>query len=264
MRKKLLLLLLLPLTLTSCGNSHNTFNALKTNVDKIEKSSEHPYYKVIGRIDFNNEVIDVNATFDKQPNGTSFVPYARYNEGFYCAYAGDNAVTSEEDVVIYGMASRSYWLRVPLKIDKENFYVLDETNSINPTCAYANITKIIASWAGQEGSVNPSNVYPYFDVYADGSFAIGGDKVHTSFKIDNYPFYPDPNTHPEIGPWKERNPLPCYLNKVDAKVNIRFEYDSDGWLKREYLATIDYDYNKSIPSQLCLEAVYSYKFADLK
>ena len=79
--------------------------------------------------------------------------------------------------------------------------------------------------------------------------------------IDNFPYYPDPEEHPEIGLWDPEYPIPCYKNRVNAKVNIRFEYDADGWLRKEELSTIDYDYNVNSSSQVALKAVYGYKFS---
>lgn len=266
MNKKSLLLLLLPLSLTSCGNNYVPLERiLSERIININPTTEHPYYKVQGSLDFNNEVIYVDAVFDKMPTGNSYVPYARYNEGFYVARAGDNIV-DEDQVVIYGMASRSYWLRAPIKIDKENFLVYLEDGEENPTCAHYFLEHLITSWIDEEGSANPSSCWTYYEPLSDGGFAIGGNKVHTKFKIDNYPCYPDPEAHPDMfGPdvWDfEMRPRPCYESIVDSKVNVRFEYNKDGWLTKESLSTIDYDYSQSVAGQVALNAVYTYKFKD--
>lgn len=261
MKKRLIpLLLLTPLLLTSCGNEISLAK-LRSHVDQIEKSEEHPYYRVIGSIDYNATVVEVNEEFYNQPKADTFVPYARYNEGFYNVAAQtlyDESMAQDKDIVIYAMASRSYWLRAPMKIDKDNFYVLKENNSLNSTCAYANLIKIIATWYGTTN--NPSSKKPYYEIHSDGSFAIGGKEIHTVVKIDNFPIYPDPASHPgEISEWDEDDPLPLYMTESDCKVNIRFEYDKDGWLKREVCTTIGYDYKKTTAGQFSLESRYFYQ-----
>ena len=259
MKKKLLLFALLPLTLSSCASNQISLDAFKEKVNQVEETIAYPYYRVIGTLDFNGEILNINALFDKTPAADKFVPYARYNDGFYCPNAGDSI--DEEDIVIYGMASSSYWLRAPMRINKENFFVLDEDGKENITCAHYRLEHLITSFVDQEGSLNPSSCYTYFEFLPDGGFAVGGNKVHTSFKIDNYPYYPDPEAHPDIfGNWSMRNPRPAYQSSVNAKVNVRFEYNAEGWLTREYLATIDYDYRENRTSQVSLESVYSYTF----
>ena len=259
MNKKLSLLLVLPLLVTSCGKGAG-FDAVKSVVDSINVSSEHPYYRVVGSIDYNSTVVEVNEVFDKMPKANEFVPYARYNEGFYNAQAQviyDSSTVADEDIVIYMMASRSYWLRAPMKIDKTNFQVLKD-NKQNSTCAAANLVKIIATWYGTVN--NPSNKNPYYDLLPDGGFVVGADAIHTKFKIDNYPIYPDPDTHPdEVLPWDEDDPLPLYLTEAEGRVNIRFEYDKDGWLKREFCETVGYNYKNVSAGQFALESRYYYQ-----
>lgn len=260
MKKRLLSLAFsLPLILTSC-NSGVTFAKLKEKVNTIEKSSEHPYYRVIGAIDYNAKPFTVDETFDKQPEANKFVPYARYNEGFYNESAQilyDESVLEDDNILIYMMASRSYWLRAPMKIDKDNFYKTMEDGKLNPTCAYANLIKIIATWYGT--SNNPTSKRPYYEITKNG-FVIGAKEIHTTLTIDNFPVYPDHESHPdEISEWDEYDPLPVYLTKVNAKVNIRFEYDSNGWLKREYCASVGYDYSKVTAGQFSLESRYVYR-----
>ena len=260
MNKKFLLLLAVPLVMTSCSN-HVTFKALKARTDTIEKSTEHPYYRVIGSIDYNNTYLTVDENFDRQPAADSFVPYARYNEGFYNINAQqiyDEAMLQDDQIAIYMMASRSYWLRAPLKVDKENFDVYLANGKRNTTCAYANMLKLIATWYGTVN--NPSSKNPYFELLPNGGFAIGGSEMHTKFKIDNFPIYPDHETHPDLIPeWDETDPLPMYLTEAEGRVNIRFEFDKNGWLKREYCATVGYNYNNSTKAQFALESRYFYQ-----
>ena len=260
MNRKLLLLLTLPLVITSCAK-HDGFNAVKERVDTINKSLDHPYYRVVGSIDYNNTFLEINEVFDKQPEADRFVPYARYNAGFYNEVAQtlyDPGTLQDEDIVIYMMASRSYWLRAPLKIDKENFQVLYENGKTNTTCASQNLIRLIATWYGTVN--NPSSKAPYFDLLEGGGFAIGGTEIHTRFTIDNFPIYPDPASHPtEVSEWDEDDPLPLYLTEAEGKVNIRFEYDSEGWLKREVCSTIGYDFNKSTAGQFAFESLYFYQ-----
>jgi hypothetical protein len=97
-------------------------------------------------------------------------------------------------------------------------------------------------------------------VLPDGGMIFSGNKVHTKVTIDNYPFYPDPAAHPEIGEWEDFNPLPCYGNSVNSKVNIYFHYNKDGWLVKESMYTVDYDASRTDANQIALEAVYSYEF----
>lgn len=254
MKHKLALLLLVPLTALSCSTNRVDFSAIKKMVDNIEESSEHPYYRVLGTLDFANSITEVDAVFDQMPNGTSFVPYARYNEGFYNKYVD---YLPEADTVILQMSSRSYWLRVPLKLDKTNFYVLDDKKVENSTDANYILNHIILAFMDGVGSANPSTCKVYYEKLADGGFAIGGDKVHTKVTIDNYPCYPAEGSI--FGEWKERNPLPAYKNVADGKFNIRFEYDKNGWLKREALYSINYNYSASTVKQVGLESRYYYQ-----
>ncbi len=259
MKKRFAALILAPLILASCGQKGIGFDSLAIKIATIEKSDLHPYYRVVGVLDFNNSVTEVDALFDQMPNGTTFVPYSRFNEGFYLPMYD---VGNEDDVLYYQIASRSYWLCIPLKIDRENFLVFDEEGVMNPTCVFANIRETILSWYGGVGSANPSSCYLYYEFLPNGGFAIAGDKVHTSVTIDNYPCYPD--TDSPYQPWnKNYNAFPARNNKVDGKFNIRFEYDANGWLKREYLASIDYDYSKASYSQVCLESRYYYQNEDV-
>lgn len=260
MNKKLAFLLVIPLLVTSCSN-HSSLKAVRNRVDQIEVSEEHPYYRVIGSIDYNKSYLEIDESFYRQPESEKFVPYARFNEGFYNTQAQvlyDESMLSEDDVVIFMMASRSYWLRAPMKIDKENFYVETASGSLNSTCALANLYKIIATWYGTTN--NPSNKRPYFDLLSNGGFAIGAEEIHTKFKIDNFPIYPDPESHPGVvAPWDEYDPLPMYLTEAEGKVNIRFEYDANGWLKREVCSTIGYDFKKATAGQFALESRYFYQ-----
>ena len=271
MNKKLVLLLLTPLLLTSCSKNSVSFEKLKEHIDNIENTGEHPYYRVNGSLDFNGIVTEIgeeDGLFDKNPNGLSYVANARYYEGFYNAYTSDSDVDSEEDVVIFAMASRSYWLRAPLRIHKDNYYVMlkdengQETDRENPTCAHHFLDYLICAWLDANGSVNASTNKPYYEILSDGGFAIGGKSVRTKVTIDNYPYYLNYSKHPELGEWDEYEPLPCYKSVVDGRFDIRFEYDKDGWLKSETLKTVDYDYNKHTDSQVALKSVYTYKFSD--
>ncbi len=255
MKKRFAGLLLIPLVLTSCGHKGVSFDDLQARIDNIAVSEEHPYYRVVGVLDFNNSVTEVDAQFVNMPDGETFVPYARFNPGFYLPMYETN---SEEDTIYSLMASRSYWLRVPLKIDRTNFIAYDEDGNINSSCVFASLQSVITSWFGQVGSANPSSCYAYYELNDDGGFVIAGDKVHTNIRIDNYPCYPD--TGSPYQAWDaDVNAFPAYKNTVDGKFNIRFEYNKDGWLKREYLASIDYDYSKSSASQVCLESRYYYQ-----
>ena len=124
MKKRLLPLFVTALTLTSCGNSGLTVDQAKEVVANYSTDNLYPYYKVIGNLDFNNEIVEVDATFDKEPVPTRFVPYARYNDGFFNAKA--DFKDEDEDILIYGMASRSYWLRAPMRINAKNFYAFEK------------------------------------------------------------------------------------------------------------------------------------------
>ena len=260
MNKKFLLLLVVPLLVTSCSNDA-AFKAVKQRVDTIDVSTEHPYYRVIGSIDYNNEYFEIDENFTAQPKADEFVPYARYNEGFFNIQAQtiyDESMLQDEDIVIYMMASRSYWLRAPMKIDKTNFQVFNANGSENSTCAIKNLIRLIATWYGTVN--NPSSKQPYYELLSDGGFAIGGSAMHTKFRIDNFPYYPDPATHPDtVMAWDPDEPLPMYLNEAEGRVDIRFEYDKNGWLKREYCATVGYNFDSAIAGQFALESRYFYQ-----
>lgn len=265
MKKLILLTLVLPIALVSCSAKHTSFEDFKEKVQQVEDTIEYPYYKVIGSLDFNNEITHVDATFDQTPKANEFVPYARYNEGFFNEIA--DMKTEDTDIVIYGMASRSYWLRAPLRINKDNFFVkqqVGEAEIVNKSCASYIIQHLITSYLGETGSTNPSKNQCYYELLPDGGFVIGGEKVHTKVTIDNYPIYPDKNFFRPVeeggyGDWDEADPLPCYKNIVNAKVDIRFEYNAKGWLVKESMTSVGYDYNQPTASQVSLEAVYSYK-----
>lgn len=270
MKKQLLLLLIAPLALVSCSSNKTTFAAFNEKVQALEDTAVYPYYKVIGSLDFNNEVLPVEATFDQTPKANEFVPYARYNDGFYNAVADLGA--DPENILIYGMASRSYWLRAPMRLTKDTFYgtvTAGEEEIENRTCANYNLIHIITSYLGQTGSTNPSKNQAYYEILTDengevSGFVVGGKGVHTKVTLDNYPCYPDAsffNPEGPYGEWDEGDPLPCYKNTVNAKVDIRFEYNRDGWLVKEEMTSIGYDYNQASASQVSLIAVYSYKFA---
>ena len=272
MKKTLALLLLTPLLLvTGCSKNSVSFVQLKAHIDNIKDTGEHPYYRVNGSLDFNGIITEIgeqDGLFDQNPNGTTYVANARYYEGFYNPYTTDSDVGKEEDVVIFAMASRSYWLRAPLRIHKDNFSVMlkdengQETDKENPTCAHHFLDYLICAWLDASGSVNASSNKPYYEVLKDGGFAIGGSSVRTKVTIDNYPYYLNYERHPELGEWDEAAPLPCYKSVVDGRFNIRFEYDKYGWLKSETLQTVDYDYQKTTDSQVALKSVYTYKFSD--
>lgn len=276
MRKVLPLLMLLPIALSSCS-SGVSFDQVKAKIDTIEYEALYPYYRVYGYLDFNGELTQVNSTFSKEPVYNDYVAYARYNEGFYCPAASANEAAYAEDpdqVVIYAMASHSYWLRAPLRLHKENFYVLDEDGKENKTCGHYILETIINSFLELDGASNPPQNKVCYTFTENGGFTVEAKNTHSKVMIDNYPYYPDPETHPgcfgideETGEpfdWDPTiNPLPCYnldANVVNGKFNIRFEYDENGWLVKESLKTTDYDYNNSTKSQVALEAIYSYKF----
>ena len=122
MKRKWLLLSLAPLALASCGGAvSSTFEAIRDKIGALPSSASYPYYRVVGMMDFNNEILEVEQTFKEAPIDGEFVPYARYNEGFYNA-AMDGVEPNPADILIYGMASRSYWLRAPLRLTADNFY----------------------------------------------------------------------------------------------------------------------------------------------
>lgn len=345
MKRKWLLLSLAPLALASCGGAvSSTFEAIRDKIGALPSSASYPYYRVVGMMDFNNEILEVEQTFKEAPIDGEFVPYARYNEGFYNA-AMDGVEPNPADILIYGMASRSYWLRAPLRLTADNFYKtialdrgsgtfdglafdvnystgqigtigdeitgarlakvddshvsltymkgeeqtvlnfarsgegdpeafyagkwvsgdheLDLTQGTreNRTCGHYIISHLVTSYMDLDGSANPSKSVMRYQELDDGGFVFYGKAVHTNVRVDNYPYYPDYNAHPELGYWDEDDPTPCYKNTVNAKVNIRFEYDADGWLRKEEMTSLGYSYKTATDAQISLVAEYYYKFA---
>lgn len=266
MAKKFVPLLLIPLLLASCGENSLSLAEAKEVVSHYSTETLYPYYKVFGRLDFNGDITDVDGvTFDRTPSTTTFVPYARYNEGFYNDSIDPRS--SDFDIVIYALASRSYWLRAPLRINSENFFAYSKnkttgeyTTSENNTCAHYILEHLITSYVGQAANANPSSMHMIMQRTPEGGMIFKGEEVHTRVTIDNYPYYPDYTSNPEIAPWKDYNPLPCYGNVVNGKVNISFEYNKDGWLVKESMYTLGYDSSKVDINQVGLEAIYSYEF----
>ena len=265
--KRFIPLLLLPLTLTSCGRNSLSLAEAKKIVENYSTETVYPYYKVFGTLDFHGEIIKVDGvTFDRTPAQDKFVPYARYNEGFYNEIADKKL--SDFDILIYSLASRSYWLRAPLRINSENFFAYakdkqtqEYTTNENTSCAHYILEHLVTSYIGQAAAANPSSMHMYIEKLSDGGIAFGGDKVHTMLSIDNYPYYPDYENIPELGEWDETNPLPCFgLNRVNAKVNIRFVYNKDGWLVKESMSTVGYNPKVASTTQVSLEAMYVYDF----
>ena len=268
--------------LTSCGQRGTSFKALLNRVNKIADTHEHPYYYVNGAIDINGRILEINeedGTFEAMPNGYSYVENARYYEGFYCAKAermqmGGVSDYEESEIVIHAMASRSYWLRMPLRLHQDNFYK-KRNGEINRSCGWGNLKYLITAWADSYGSVNSSSNQPYFELLSNGGFAIGGDNVRTKIYIDNYPYYMSYERHPELKTWDDVNkvwiswdeddPLPCYSYNgdgfIDGRFNIRFVYDKNGWLKSEYLETSDYDSTQTKKDQVALKSTYKYRFS---
>lgn len=348
MKKKFLTLLLIPLILTSCNSGEMSLASMRAKIDNVSSERIYPFYKVVGSADFNGITHEVDKEFADEPSTTTFVPYARYNDGFYNETL-DTSEANVEDIIIYGMASKSYWLRAPLRINKDNFYkevytassvtINGESSSIanetlehlqlkegeyfdvsiaeasqnalildahklvgeeeqyvalsfaregeanpefylagtfkdangnvivvkqgsreNTTCAHYLLQHIITSYVGQTGSTNPSKNQMKMATTSSGGFVFYGDKVHTTLYLDNLPYYPDASEHPELGEWDPDYPLPCYKNKINAKVNIRLEYNAQGWLIKEEMNTLDYNYNNLTTSQAAVKAVYGYKF----
>ena len=154
-----------------------------------------------------------------------------------------------------------------LRINSENFFAYSKdkatgefTSSENNTCAHYILEHLITSYVGQAANANPSGMHMYMKILPDGGMIFGGESIHTTVKIDNYPYYPDYNAHPELYPWKDYNPLPCYGNSVNFKGDIFFEYNKDGWLVKESMYSKGYDASSSSVAQVGLEAVYSYEF----
>ena len=268
MKKRLALLLLVPLTLVSCGHKGVSFAQLKAHIDTINDDDRYPFYRAIGSLDLNGAVTTISeqdGTFDKMPNGTSFVPHARYNKGYYNPNAYDaergyEEPADPENPIINPTSSMSYWLRAPIKVNKDNFYAVNAKGKLDPTCAYKYLLQIISIWANASGATNASSNQPYFEILPNGGFALGGDTIRTKVMIDNYPCYPDPATSDVTEKMLKDDPFPCYYTEIDGRFNIRFEYDANGWLQREYLATSDYKFTSNSTYQVACEAIYVYEF----
>ena len=264
MSKRFIPLLLLPLLLTSCGQDSLSLSQTEKVVSNYSTDALYPYYKVIGSLDFNGQVLRVDETFDKTPELDTFVPYARYNDGFYNKIADKK--NTDSDILIYAMASRSYWLRAPLRINSDNFFAYaknkegEYTEDENTSCAHYILQHLITSFVGQPANANPSSMSMYVQKTKDGGLIFGGNAVHTEVTIDNYPYYPDYENIPELGEWDDSTPLPFYKNRVNAKVNIRFTYDKDGWLVRETMSSIGYNSSVASNAQVSLDAIYVYEF----
>lgn len=257
MKNKVLSLLLFPLLLTSCGRNNASFESFKNAVDNLPDNDKFPTYHVEASIDLHDMVIEYDEEFDQAPAMDTYVPNARYNEGFKIAKDGNNPV-------IYTMSSRSFFLRAPLKIDSSNFYVQNENGGENNSCANAIFKRIITYFAvTNEGRFNPPDTVMYYELLSNGGFAVGGDKVRTQFAVDNYPYYYNPAKHAELEPWDEENPTPLFSTDstyLDGRWNIRFEYNAEGWLVKESAETIGYKASVSTPEQVALYSTYTYEF----
>lgn len=356
MKKKLFTFLLFPLILTSCGEGPVSLTDMRAKIAGVSDENLYPYYHVVGSCDFNNMYVEIDEIFDREPGVNTFVPYSRYNDGFYNMTA-DISEPNPDNIIIYSLASKSYWLRAPLRINKSNFYseiisignsflnghaininaesgsigsitlfdddreekdfadakisnvdensltisadfgkdeekqtktfiftrqgeydeelsyagkyidandnelIINKGSRENTTCAHYLIEHIITSYVGQAGSTNPSKNKMKMDFTADGGYVFYAEASHTTLFLDNLPYYPDPVEHPEIGEWDEEFPTPCYKNKINAKFDIRLEYNAEGWLVKESFNSVGYDYNLAKSDQVAGVAYYGYRFS---
>lgn len=262
--KRLFPLLIIPMALTSCGSGPLSVEQMKEYTDTISDEVCYPYYRVVGAIDYNNKYIEVDSEFVNDFREDDFIPYSRYNPGTY-----DESFDpyEEEFIMNFANASKSYWARMPLRITKSSFYgtYFDGRNEvINSTCAYYQLYHYMKPWSDSpvKNADSAGDMVMKIKKDKDGnveSFTFEGINLHAKITIDNYPMYPDPNdlTHFPYGVMSAEE---MYRNEIDASFNFLFEYNKDGWLKREYIVSTNYNSKDSTDSQFCCEALYSYSF----
>lgn len=260
--KCLITLGLVPLALTSCGSGSLSLEQMKEYVNTIENTDVYPFYRVRGACNFNNEYIEVDSEFVNDFREYEYVPYTRYNEGFL------DPNFDNEDALTFANGSKSYWARMPLRITKDNFYgEVDDGRkiSINSSCAYYQLYHYMKTWSdSQVKNADPGGeVVMQLLKDKEGNttgFVFYGENLHSKITFDNFPIYPDTNdiVHFPYGVDYLENPM--FKNEIDASFNFRFEYNSLGFLTREYIASVNYNDKESSDTQFCAEALYTYRF----
>lgn len=265
--KQLIPLLIVPMALASCGKNGLSVEEMQDYLDKIPVEAVYPYYRVVGAIDYNNKYIEIDQEFTNDFREGQFIPYTRYNAG---CYDPEFDLYDEELTMNFANGSKSYWSRLPLRITKDNFYGEyndGHNNVINPTSSYYQILHFMKSWVDSDVKNADDGREMVMEVTKDedgevSGFVFKGLAIHSKITIDNYPFYPntDDSTH---FPYGVLSSDIMYNNVIDATFNFKFEFDAEGWLKREYIASTNYNENDSHETQFYCEAIYSYLFDEI-
>ena len=263
--KHLFPLLIIPMALASCGSKGLSVEQMQDYLDNISSEEVYPYYRVVGAIDYNNKYITVDNEFTRDFREGEFVPYSRYYPGSYDPEFDEY----EEDLCMnFANASKSYWSRMPLRITKDSFYGIyndGHKDVINSTCTYYKLLHYMKTWYDSPVKNADSGGEMVMEVAKDKEgnvtgFNFSGVNLHSKITIDNYPMYPntDDLVHFPNGVLSSEE---MYRNEIDATFNFRFEYDKNGWLTREYIASANYNDKSSNEVQFYCEAIYSYLFS---
>lgn len=267
--KYLITLGLVPLALTSCGSGSLTLDQMKEYINNIDDSAAYPFYRVIGACDYNNEFIEVDREFTKDYRPQEYVAYTRYNPGTYDP--DFDIAEDEENTLNFNDGSKAYWSRMPMRLTKNNFYgEIDDGKQvkINSTCSYYQLFHYMKTWSDSQVKNADAGGEVVMNVIKDdkgevSKFVFYGENLHSKILINNFPLYADPadtQHFPDGIYYSIVGPAPMYQNEIDGTFNFRFEYNKDGWLTREYIASVNYNSKDSNDTQFCAEAIYSYLF----
>lgn len=123
----------------------------------------------------------------------------------------------------------SMYLSLPLKVDSENFYKIDEKGNMDKSCQFYSIYTKLVDENSYTGITN------YID--QDNNLVLIANNANNQLSIKN--------VFDEI-------------SRINARWNIKFVYDSNGYLKEEILFSSNYGKDPNIKT-VNLKSIYEYK-----